>query len=177
MLNRRIFIACIALIAMLACAAPALAELADQPRVTLGNCEWADKVVKMDWFKGGSEVLKTGSYGYIYDIDTGIIVRIKRMGGHNHADVEPATAADTAKLKRIAGGKFSWKSHAVILSAGGKYVACGINTLPHGDQTIKNNNYDGQFCLHMTNSITHGSQKENEAHQKSIERAYKWAHK
>ncbi len=139
--------------------------------------DWKSKVVKMDWFKGGKNVLKKGSYGYIYDIDKGIELRIKRMGGHNHADVEPATAADTAKLLRIAGGKFSWKSHAVILKAGGKYVACGINTEPHGDQTIKNNNYEGQFCLHMTNSITHGTEKENENHQKSIERAYKWAHK
>ena len=141
------------------------------------STSWKSKVVMMDWFKGGKNVLKKGSYGYIYDIDKGIELRIKRMGGHNHADVEPATVADTAKLLRIAGGDFSWKSHAVILKAGGKYVACGINTEPHGDQTIKNTNYDGQFCLHMTNSITHGSQKENEAHQKSIERAYKWAHK
>ena len=138
---------------------------------------WKSKVVKMNWFKGGSNVLKKGHYGTIYDIDTGISLRIKRMGGHYHADVEPATAADTAKLKRIAGGDFSWRSEAVILKAGGKYVACGINTEPHGDQTISNNNYDGQFCLHMCGSITHGSEKVNDAHQRSIDRAYNWAHK
>ena len=103
---------------------------------------WKSKVVKMNWFKGGSNVLRKGHYGTIYDIDTGISLRIKRMGGHYHADVEPATAADTAKLKRIAGGDFSWRSEAVILKAGGKYVACGINTEPHGDQTIYNNHYD-----------------------------------
>ena len=141
------------------------------------SSSWKSKVVKMNWFKGGSNVLKKGHYGTIYDIDTGISLRIKRMGGHYHADVEPATAADTAKLLRVARGKFSWKSRAVILKAGGKYVACGINTEPHGDQTILNNNYDGQFCLHMTGSITHGTSTENEEHQKSIERAYKWAHK
>ena len=138
---------------------------------------WKSKVVKMEWFKNGKNVLKKGSYGYIYDIDTGISLKIKRMGGHYHADVEPATAADTAKLLKVAGGDFSWKSHAVILKAGGKYVACGINTEPHGDQTIKNNGYDGQFCLHMTGSITHASSKENSNHQHSIERAYKWAHR
>ena len=141
------------------------------------STSWKSQVVKMDWFGDGKNVLKKGKYGYIYDIDTGIELRIKRMGGHNHADVEPATATDTAKLLRVAGGSFSWKSHAVILKAGGKYVACGINTEPHGDQTISNNNYDGQFCLHMVGSITHGSEKENSAHQRSIERAYNWAHK
>lgn len=141
------------------------------------STNWKAKVVKMDWFGEGKNVLKKGGYGYIYDIDTGIQLRIKRMGGHNHADVEPATAADTAKLLRVAGGNFSWKSHAVILKAGGKYVACGINTEPHGDQTIQNNNYDGQFCLHMVGSITHGSEQVNDTHQRSIDRAYKWAHK
>jgi hypothetical protein len=138
---------------------------------------WKSKVVKMNWFKGGSNVLKKGHYGTIYDIDTGISLRIKRMGGHYHADVEPATAADTAKLKRVAGGHFSWGSEAVILKAGGKYVACGINTRPHGDQTIYNNHYDGQFCLHMSGSMTHASSKENSHHQSSIDRAYRWAHR
>ena len=147
-----------------------------QTKTTAKGASWRSRVVKLDWFKGGSSVLKRGSYGYLYDIDTGISLRIKRMGGSNHADVEPATAADTAKLLRIAGGKFSWKSHAVILYAGGKYVACGINTKPHGDQTIRNNNYNGQFCLHMVNSRTHGSDSLNANHQASINRAYNWAH-
>ena len=134
------------------------------------------KVVKMNWFKGGNKVLKKGAYGYIYDVKTGIKVKIKRMGGHNHADVEPATAADTRKLLRACGGKWSWDSRAEILIAGGKYVACAINTQPHGDQTIKNNNYDGQFCLHMSGSLTHKSSKQNASHQKAIETAYNWAH-
>ena len=138
---------------------------------------WKSKVVKMNWFRGGSNVLRKGHYGTIYDIDTGISLRIKRMGGHYHADVEPATSADTAKLLRVAGGHFSWDSEAVILKAGGKYVACGINTLPHGDQTIYNNHYDGQFCLHMSGSRTHASSKENDHHQSSIDRAYRWAHR
>ena len=137
---------------------------------------WKSRVVKMNWFDGGSSVLDTGSYGYIYDIDTGITVRIKRMGGSNHADVEPATKKDTAKLLKIAGGSFSWDSHAVILHAGGKYVACAINTKPHGEQTITSNGYDGQFCLHMTGSKTHGSDSVNSDHQAAINRAYNWAH-
>ena len=140
------------------------------------STSWKRKVVKMNWFNGGSSVLKKGAYGYIYDIDTGISVRIKRMGGSNHADVEPATKSDTAKLLKIAGGTFSWDSHAVILHAGGRYVACAINTKPHGDQTITSNGYNGQFCLHMTGSKTHGSDSVNENHQKSIAEAYRWAH-
>ena len=140
------------------------------------STSWKSKVVKLDWFKTGKNVLKKGAYGYLYDIATGITLRIKRMGGTNHADVEPATASDTAKLKKIAGGTFSWNSHAVILYAGGKYVACAINTMPHGDQTITNNNYNGQFCLHMVNSTTHGTTSVNVNHQAAINKAYNWAH-
>jgi len=91
-------------------------------------------------------------------------------------DVEPATAADTAIFKSIV-KIWSWKSYAMILIANGKYVACGVNAMPHGDQTIKDNDFDGQFCLHMVNSRTHGSDSVNEEHQKSIDRAYEWAHK
>ena len=137
---------------------------------------WKSKVTKTDWYKGGSEILKKGAYGYIYDYKTGIYLKIKRMGGHNHADVEPATTADTRKLLRIAGGRFSWDSHGVVLYAAGKYVASAINTLPHGDQTIRDNNYDGQFCLHMLNSRCHGSGNVNSEHQYQICKVYSWAH-
>jgi len=137
---------------------------------------WKDQVVKMDWFDGGSEVLDRGDYATIYHCSTGITIRIKRMGGSNHADIEPATAEDTEKLRKISGGEFNWDSQAVILYSEGKYVACAINTMPHGDQTISDNNYEGQCCLHMVNSRTHGSDSINSEHQKAIDAAYNWAH-
>ena len=132
---------------------------------------------KLDWFKGGSSILKRGGYAHLYDIDTGITIRIHRLGGTNHADVEPVTTSDTAKLRRIAGGTFSWRSHAVVLIKGGRYIAAAINTMPHGEQTIRDNDYDGQFCLHLTNSRTHGTDVVNAEHQASIERVMKWAKK
>lgn len=172
---------CAALIALLILPTASLAEeavtasgLGGGLELAMGRLDWASKVVKVDWFDGGNEILAKDAYGYIYDIDTGIVVRIKRMGGHNHMDVEPATAADTEKLLEIAGGKFSWASKSVILIAGGQYVAAAINTKPHGQQTILDNNYRGQFCLHTTNSITHGSHRVNVEHMKAIERAYNW---
>ena len=139
------------------------------------DTSWKSKVVKLDWFSEGCKVLRKGNYGYIYDIDTGITIKIKRMGGHYHMDVEPATAADTRKLLRASHGKWSWDSRAVILMAGDQYVASAINTMPHGDQTITNNNYDGQFCLHTSGSLTHCSSKENSSHQRAINKAYDWA--
>ena len=143
--------------------------------VTASPSSWKSKVKKMNWSEGNG-AFPRGAYATIYDIDTGISVRIKRMGGLNHADVEPVSKTDTANLLRIAGGEFSWTSHAVILMYNGQYIACGINTKPHGNQTITDNNYDGQFCLHMVGSVTHENNSVNESHQTSIRRAYNWAH-
>ena len=142
----------------------------------LSGGTWKSRVAKTNWNDGGSSVLKKGQYGYIYDIDTGIVVHIKRMGGSGHADCEPASRSDTAKLRKIAGGSFDWDAHAVILYANGKFVACSINTKPHGDQSITSNGYDGQFCLHMAGSKTHEGDTTHVDHQKAVNRAYNWAH-
>lgn len=137
---------------------------------------WKSKVVKMNWFNQGKNLVKKGSYATLYMIDKGVQFRIKHMGGKNHMDVEPVSASDTATFKSAV-GSWSWKSYAVILITNGQYIACSINAMPHGDQTIKNNNFDGQFCLHMVGSRTHESDSVNAEHQKSIDRAYNWAHK
>jgi len=142
---------------------------------TQNKTSWKSKVEKVNWYDGGSSILSKGEYATIYDINTGLTVRIRCLYGSNHADVEPATKTDTAKLLKIAGGSFSWDSHAVILNANGRYIAAAINTMPHGEQAITDNGYDGQFCLHLTGSKTHGSDSVNEDHQASIQRAYNWA--
>ena len=138
------------------------------------SSSWKSKVKAMRWFDGGSSVLKKGRYGYIYDIKSGSTIKIYRMGGHYHADIEPATAADARKLKKLGN---SWSPRPVILYAGGKFVAASINTKVHGDQTITSNNFDGQVCLHMLGSKTHGGEQVREDHQAAIEKAYRWAHK
>ena len=148
-----------------------------KPSSSTGTSNWKKKVVRMNWFGPGKNLVPKGSYATLYDIDSKLSFRIKRMGGKSHMDVEPATAHDTAIFHRIVHGQWSWKSYAVILIANGKYVACGINAMPHGDQTIKDNNFNGQFCLHMTGSRTHETDSVNAEHQKSINRAYNWAHK
>ena len=51
----------------------------------------------------------------------------------NPMDVEPATASDAAPLKRIDGGTFSWKSHAVVLIKGDRRIAAAINIKSHGE--------------------------------------------
>lgn len=134
----------------------------------------ASKVKLVSWSSGKNLVSKRG-YAYIYDIKSGLSIRVRRLGGSNHMEMEPLTADDTENLKKIGGGKFSWDSHPVILYNGSKYVAAAINTMPHGEQSIKTNNFDGQFCLHLLGSKTHGSNEENSNHQAAVKYAYAWA--
>ena len=134
----------------------------------------ASKVQLVDWSKANRAFPK-GCNVQIYDIMSGITIKVHRLGGENHAELEPATAEDTAKLLKACGGKFSWDSRPVILHFGDVYLAAAINTMPHGEQSIKNNNYDGQFCMHLPGSKTHGTESVNVNHQAAIQAAYKWA--
>ena len=135
---------------------------------------WKDKVEKLDWAMG-KNVLRRSGYAYIYDIRKGNRIKVKRLGGTNHMDLEPASSSDTSKLKKVCGGTYSWKTYPVILQVNGRYIAASINTKPHGSQSIKSNGFKGHFCLHLVNSTTHGTNLVNEEHQKTIDEAYKWA--
>lgn len=116
-----------------------------------------------------------GAYGVIYDILTGTSIRVYRLGGTNHAELEPYSAEDTQLLLNACGGQFSWDSRPVLLLAGNHVAPAAINTMPHGDQSITTNNYDGQFCLHLKGSTTHGTESVNVNHQQAILYAWMWA--
>ncbi len=121
-----------------------------------------------------SKIFPDGGLATIVDLNTGARLRIRRVGGHNHFDVEPAYASATAVLRRMYGGTWSWNSRAVLLIVGGRYIAGAINGMPHGAEISKSNNFNGQFCLHLKGSTTHGSGDSNSAHQSNIRRVYNY---
>ena len=134
----------------------------------------ASKVQLVNW-SAGNKLMKVGGFVQIYDIKTGTTFRAYRRGGSNHAELEPVTAEDTEKILAMDGGQFSWDSRPVIVYTGSVYLCGAINTMPHGDQTIRNNNFNGQFCLHLPGSRTHETNVENPNHQAAIKYAYAWA--
>ncbi len=128
-----------------------------------------------DWFKSDIQsIFKKGYVAVVTDVKTGISWKIKRWSGGNHADVEPLTAADTAKMCRVYNVKVAqdiydknlYQRRAVLVTIGthsycGSMYGCPHN-YPEGD-TIDDNDFYGQFCIHFVNSMTHGT-KENPAH-------------
>ena len=128
---------------------------------------------RLDWFNGGKNIIPNGAVFQIKDVSTGLIFSARRQSGGNHMDAEPLTAEDTAILKKINGGTFSWRRRAVLVKYNGHVYAASIYSEPHGTNTILDNNFDGQFCLHFYGSKTHGTDRVDADHQKCVEQAMK----
>lgn len=108
----------------------------------------------------------------IRDYETGKSFRVQRRAGSGHADVQPLTAADTAVMKNIYQGKWSWRRRAVIVTLdNGTRIAASMTGMPHGSGAIRGNRFNGHFCLHFRGSRTHGSGQVDPAHQMMIWKA------
>lgn len=126
----------------------------------------------VDWWNGGiDELWSPGKNAIITDVKTGISFRAQRLYGDNHADAEPATTEDTAAICRIYGVNNpqeisdrekelqSYRRRPLWVTIGGRTFCGSMYGIPHnfdGDR-IPDNGYNGQFCVHFTNSMTHGS--------------------
>jgi len=123
----------------------------------------------IDWYTGGIQsIFYKGSTAVVTDVNTGISFRVKRWSGGAHADVEPLTAADTAAMCKIykvktaqeISDKNLYQRHPVLVTIGDNSYAASMYGVPHnypaGD-TIPDNDFYGQFCIHFVNSKTHGS--------------------
>lgn len=105
----------------------------------------------------------------ITDFESKKSFKVQRRAGSSHADVQPLTAGDTAMMKDIYNGHWSWRRRAVILTlADGRKIAASMAGMPHGAGAIRGNRFNGHFCLHFRESTTHGSGQVDPAHQMMI---------
>ncbi|MCL2664115.1 MAG: SH3 domain-containing protein [Defluviitaleaceae bacterium] len=133
--------------------------------------EITGEVELVSW-SAGKDILKRGTVATVTDVDTGKSFQIKVMSAGSHADVEPLTAADTATILEIR-GKFSFTPRAVWVTVDGRTIAASANGMPHSVSTIKGNNFNGHFCIHLKGSRNHYNNKEDAEHQKMVQKAYK----
>ncbi len=128
---------------------------------------------RLDWFNGGDSRIPRGATFTVKDVLTGKTFTVKRWAGANHLDAEPLTAKDTATMKSIYGGSWSWNRRAILVKYDGHVYAASMNGMPHGTTTINNNDFDGHFCIHFYKSKTHGTKKVDTDHQNAVARAMK----
>lgn len=148
----------------------------------------------LDWFDEVQYIFKDDTLATVTDVDTGLSFKVMKTFGHEHADSETLTAEDTAILKKIWGGDWSWERRAIIVSVGDKHIAASATAMPHAGsdkypalQTIssrsggygrgtnldkiKGNDMDGVICIHFKNSKLHKDNKVDPDHQKMVKKA------
>jgi hypothetical protein len=124
----------------------------------------------VDW-REAERILPRLSVFTIVDLETGLRFRVQRRAGSRHADVQPLTKQDTAVMKRIYGGNWSWKRRAILVQAEGGYLAASMHGMPHGGDGIPDNDFRGHFCVHFRGSTTHGSGRSDPGHQLMVHKA------
>jgi hypothetical protein len=148
-----------------------------------------ESVTALNWSSAQNEIPR-GSTFMIEDYKTGITFNMKRTYGTNHADIESLTKEDTQKIKNIWGG-FSWARRPVIVHIDNKQIIASMSAMPHAGRdvkpanvtvsnrsngygsglnldSVKGNGMDGHVDLHFLNSLTHGTQVKDSAHQNNI---------
>jgi hypothetical protein len=107
-----------------------------------------------------------GGIATVRDLESGLEFRVRRHRGDSHADVEPLSAGDTATMKKIYGGNWSWSRRAVVVDFGeNRKVAGSMNGMPHGWGDLDQNDFEGHFCIHFKDSRVHTTWKRDPGHQ------------
>lgn len=145
----------------------------------------------VSWWNGGNQLVPVGQPILLVDVWTGKSFKAVRTYGHNHADMEAATLADTQIMKEIWGGSWSWERRPFVAVINGRNIAVSLAGMPHAgldrfaaevtvkgrsggfgtglnlDQ-IKGNGMDGHFDMHLLDSKTHGTGRVDPKHQAMI---------
>jgi LysM repeat protein len=122
----------------------------------------------LDWFEAAQYLFPINAVAKVTDFETGRSFMVKRTIGAFHSDTEPLTAADTAIIKEVWGGSFSWKVRPVIVEVNGRRIAASMASMPHSIESITNNDFTGHFDIHFRNSLRHKDNQIDPSHQAAI---------
>ncbi|WP_187445357.1 hypothetical protein [Bacillus infantis] len=134
-----------------------------------GSIFYADasgRPAPLDWSEV-NELLPRFSTFTVEDVETGKKFKVQRRAGSRHADVQPLTAKDTAVMKEIYDGKWSWRRRAIIVKSGKLRIAASMHGMPHGAGALANN-FPGHFCIHFNGSTTHRRDEMDLSHKLMI---------
>ncbi|HEX2946216.1 MAG TPA: peptidoglycan-binding protein [Clostridia bacterium] len=152
----------------------------------------------LKWFGKVEDIFARGETATVYDIETGKSFRIKRTYGSNHADCETLTKNDTAIMKKIYDGTWSWDRRAIIVEVDGLKIAACMTGYPHAGSdryaanrtlssrsggygrgtnldAVKGNNMSGVFDIHFLGSRNHYNNRIDPKHQALVKEAAAWA--
>lgn len=132
-------------------------------------------VLSLDW-NTVSPLLEIGKEYRLIDLKAGTTLIFKRLGGTNHADIEPIDSENTQLLQEIIKNS-PWERRPCYVEINDSlFISASLANFPHGDSTL-NNSMEGHLCLHFKNSKTHGTNIVDKQHQKAIKYAQKQSSK
>ncbi|MBC2580464.1 peptidoglycan-binding protein [Clostridium sp. DJ247] len=143
------------------------------------------------WFTEAQYVFPIGATATLTDFFSGAKFNIKRTIGAGHADCETLTTEDTATMKQIFGGTWTWNARPMILETNGRKIAVSVAGMPHAGldayaadaivsnrtgnygtgpnmDYIKGNGMDGHFDVHFLGSLRHKDWQVDPIHQAMI---------
>ena len=126
---------------------------------------------KLTPWKEAERIISRKSVCRVTDLETGLSFNVQRRAGSHHADMQPLTKADTAIMKKVYQGNWSWRRRAVLVAKDGQVLAGSMHGMPHGGDGIPDNDFSGHFCIHFLDSTTHGSNQVDPDHQWMIYKA------
>jgi hypothetical protein len=129
----------------------------------------SSKIEMLPW-KDVNQLLQRYSKFTVLDTETGKQFKVQRRAGSQHADVQPLTSKDTKVMKKIYGGKWSWKRRAIIVIHKDQMIAASMHGMPHGAGALENN-FPGHFCIHFYGSTTHRTNSMDLSHMLMVYKA------
>ncbi|MCL1864111.1 MAG: hypothetical protein FWF78_11155 [Defluviitaleaceae bacterium] len=156
-----------------------------------------ESTVELIDVKEALEIFGEGVEAYVYDIETGLTYKVRRViGGYNTlADVETLTQHDTDILLETAGGEWNVRRRAVIVTVDERRIAASIAPFEHsgseehpfGDiidnrsggtgtginlNYIRGNGMVGVVDIFFFNSLVPGINRVDPRHQEMVIEAY-----
>ena len=122
-------------------------------------------------WKEVKELLTDGAEYKVTDYNTSVSFMLKYSGGENHAEMESATADDTATLKRVFGNDFSFFKRAVTIEIDGRKIAASLQGQPHGRDMVPGNDMAGHICMFFDGSLSHVGSLPDAEHVNQVYRA------
>ena len=139
----------------------------DYLAVSRGGSSSMGRIV--EWFSTGQYAFPRMTTAKVIDLYTGTTFYMKRTGGSNHADCEPVSSGDAAKIKNVWGG-WSWSRRPVIVELGGGVrIAASMHGMPHAYDRIAGNGMTGHVCIHFYKSRTHAGNRLCPLHQRCVQ--------
>ncbi len=134
----------------------------------------ARNVVYEYWYSTVRNACRQYPYATVYDPETKISWQVHMFSYGKHAEAEPLTAGDTAKMEKAFGGN-TWTPKAVwVIFADGTIRIATTHSVPHEVQHITDNNFPGHTCIHFPRTQAQVTSIGPYAtrHQKTVDQAW-----